>query len=472
MIKNKSIQLLQSLAENELPELRNFLQSPFFNTDQRLVTLLDALSPYFPDNWEKLPAKQLFFQNTWPNEKWDCKKIDYLMSDFNQLAEHYLAVNNFQSESALLKVNLLDALSKKGLQKAYRQVNRRLEKKQLSMPAPGIDGLFLLLRHAEVQEANFGRTRQRRSDQSIQNLTSSLDRYYYTYRLRLVCNMLDRQAILNTKYELFQIEYWLPHLKEQAFLGEPIIEVYYVIYQTLTNQEEEKYFQRLKYLLQEFEDRIPNQELAEIYLLSINYCLRKIRQNQVQYITEAVAIYKKGIENRALYQEGYLSPWTFTNVIKLSLGMKEYDWVEYFIEHYQNQLPPSFRENAVHYNLAELYYFREQFDQAQVHLSQVAFTDLNFYLGARELLAKIYYETNAEESLLSLLASFSIFLKRNKKISQNIKKPYLNFCQVLFKIIRESKRDQATLLEDIEHTPLLASRAWLMKIYNAEIPKD
>jgi tetratricopeptide (TPR) repeat protein len=256
----------------------------------------------------------------------------------------------------------------------------------------------------------------------------------------------------------------MTHLKNNQFFGQPIIEIYFTIYQTLIEQQNPDHFIRLKALLRTYQHTIARQELADIYLLAINYCLRQMRQQKTNFMREALNLYEAGIESKTLYKDGYLSPWTFTNVIKLFLGVREYNKAEAFIKQYGSAMPPDFSENAVRYNLAELYYYTQRYDEAQVQLNQVEYTDPNFYLGARELLAKIYYETGAEESLLSMIASFTMFLKRNKKLSNNLKQPYLNFCRVLLKIVRRSKRDQATLEQELSETPLLASRHWLQKI--------
>lgn len=464
---NKLIVLLRALSEKEWLELRDFVASPYFNQEIQLMELLDYLQEYILDRMVELPEKDYFFRTYWPKEKWDNKQIDYQMSKLNKLAERFLAIQHFEQQEALVEVQLLDALSRKDLRKAYRQINRKLEKRLSQQQLYDKNRFFLELRYAQIREADFGRTRKRKSDTTIEEHTQALDRYYYANRLSLACNMLDRQAILNTEYELQLSEEWLEHVRDQQFLGTPLIEMYYTIYQALLNEQEEKYFREVKDLLRAYEKQTSRPTLAEIYLLSINYCARKIREGQTAYLNEAFAIYKTGIQNRALYQEGYLSPWTFTNVVKLSLRLQHYEWTESFIQEYQDQLPPDFRENAVQYNRADLYYYTARFEAAQDALRKVEYTDPNFYLGARELLAKIYYETGAEDSLLSMIASFTIFLKRNKKLSNNLKQPYLNFCRLLLKIVRRSKRDLATLEQEIAETALLASRAWLQKIERA-----
>jgi 16S rRNA A1518/A1519 N6-dimethyltransferase RsmA/KsgA/DIM1 with predicted DNA glycosylase/AP lyase activity len=82
------------------------------------------------------------------------------------------------------------------------------------------------------------------------------------------------------------------------------------------------------------------------------------------------------------------------------------------------------------------------------------------------LLAKIFYDTDEEESLLSLLASFTIFLKRNKNISNNLKHTYLNFCQILIQILKKQETKIQKISSQIQETKLLTDRKWLLQILN------
>lgn len=282
--------------------------------------------------------------------------------------------------------------------------------------------------------------------------------------------MLDRQAILKSDYQINLSHDWVQHLKDKDFFGEPLIRIYYTIYQALIQEGKEVHFIRLKEYISQYQELLPATDIKDVLLFAINYCARKIRQGKDQYISEALQLYLAGIESEALLENGHLSPWTFTNVVKLLLRLEQFDRIEPFIRQYAPMLPAEFRENALHYNLAELYYYTQQFEKAQTELVQVAYSDLNYYLGARVLLAKIYYEQGEEEALLSLIASFTIFLKRNKDISANIKQTYLNFCNLLFKIVRRSLRNWAELAIEIAEVPLLTDRSWLQRIYEQSAP--
>lgn len=465
MKKAKVIRLLRSLSLSEMDALEQFLSSPYYNQDMEVVRLFEVLKRFYPAFDAPELNKSLLFRQVFPKQPYDDKQLRYLMSDLNKLAEQFLGVQEMERDPYRPMLARLERLSAKGLDKGYRQVVRNL-KKELENPKVDSSEYFLTrLQWSELRERHFQRQRLRKFDPSIQQAAENLDRYYFLHRLKLACAMLDRQTIVQADYELNLSAAWIRHLEEQSFFNEPIIQVYYAIFQALLNEEEERHFVTLKNFLEEKAFSLASRDLKDIYLFAINYCARKIRQGRERYVTEALSLYRSGIESEVLIDEGVLSPWTFTNVVKLSLRLQHYEWIEGFIRDYAPKLPEDFRDNALHYNLAELYYYTDRFEEAQEHLNQVVFSDLNYYLGARVMLAKIYFETDQEEPLLSLVSSFTIFLKRNKKVSTELKHTYLNFCRLLFQIVRRSPSRMKQLKEEIRSTELLTDRKWLLRMY-------
>jgi hypothetical protein len=105
-----------------------------------------------------------------------------------------------------------------------------------------------------------------------------------------------------------------------------------------------------------------------------------------------------------LLERGQISPWTFKNMVKLGLGLQQYDWVENFVRNYSEKLEANKRTDAYHFNLADLFYHRKNYDEALIHLNQVEFSDIHYQLGAKVMLLKIYFETDATEAFLSLVS--------------------------------------------------------------------
>jgi tetratricopeptide (TPR) repeat protein len=365
-----------------------------------------------------------------------------------------------------LELAAMEVFSERNLEKHYAAAKRSISD-QLTVPTGNSFDFFRnKARFAETLDQHYVRQKNRVFDIAIQQAAHDLDTYYYLRRLNLACSMLDRQQILKSVYEINISEPWITHLKASPVGHEPIIRLYLDIYQMLSEESEEAHFTQLKDNLEVYTDEISHHDLTEIYQFAINYCARKIRKGREPYVHEALKLYLTGIESRFLIIEGQLSPWTYANVIKLYLRQKEYEAARVFIENFLPYLPEAFQQNAYHYNLAELFYYTKEQEKAQSHLIKVAYSDLNYYLGARVLLAKIYYETEEDDALSSLLAAFMMFLQRNKELSHDLKQTYLNFCKILARIIRTARARRATIRQTITNTPLLTDRDWLLAICN------
>ena len=464
MKKSELVQLIQSLNHSELSKLEDFVLSPFFNQDPTITKLFFYLKSLYPFFNESELNKKTVYTHILPEQSYDDKLFRYLMSYLKKLVERYLAITSLEKQPYQIDLELLEILSAKGLEKTYQRVNRRVEKKLAGSIENSTMYFLNRMKWLEIKDEHSLRKHVRKFDANIQHAAQNLDCYYYLHRLKLSCAMLDRQSIFQTNYAVNISEEWIRYLENQQFFNQPIIKLYYTIFLALNNEEEETHFLILKAYIKDYTHSIPPSDLEDIFFFAINYCARKIRHGKEAYLSEALQLYRRGIESGIMLENGFISPWTFTNVVKLSLRLQQYDWIETFIHEYAQKLPENLRENTLHYNLAELYYYTQRPEIAQNHLIQVSYSDMNYYLGARVLLAKIYYEMQEEEPLLSLIASFTIFLKRNKQLSNNIKQTYLNFCDILFKIVRRNPKQIIKLKEKINSTVLLTDRQWLTNI--------
>ncbi len=469
MKSTKLFKLLSHLNGQELDLFEKFIRSPYFHSDEDVLRLFDVLHPMHPDFESPELSRKWLFSQVFPDEEFEDKRLRYVFSRLNKLGELFLAQRHFEERPEQVMLAQMEEMSRRGLEKGYRQIGRIFED-ELQVEQMGSSRFFLArFQWAEIREQHFERQRIRKFDDSIQTGALELDRYYFYQRLRLACAMLDRQHILDAPYNVGVSDAWLQHLISHSHFDEPVIQLYALIFQALSEEEREDDFRKLRTGIDHLESKLPAKDLREIYLFAINYCARKIRQGNNAFLEEARSLYQSGIEKLILIEDGQLSPWAFTNMVKLSLRLGHFDQIESFITRYSQLLPKEFRENALQYNLAELYYATNRLNQAQQRLLRVAYTDLNYYLGARVMLIKIYLETDAEEPLLSLLSSFMIFLKRNKALSSTLKHTYLNFCKLLFQIIRRKPAALPQICSKINETELLTEREWLLSLCSSRM---
>lgn len=461
MIQSKLIQLLQTFSTEEWRLFNEFVASPFFNKKKDLIsfcTYLKQLAPNFPP---KKTQKNKIYKAVFPNKQYDEKHLSYLMNYLLELAEQFLGWKLMKEKKTVLGLNSLAALADRKLLKHYNQKYRKMIK--LINDQQTQDDHFYLNQFmvSEIAAKEFEKRMVRTFNQHFQEGVDHLDHFYFLHKLKYSCEMIDRQQVLAVNYDLHFLEETKAYILQKENIP-PDIEIYLNVIMMLTEENADPYFLQLKKSFQQNFNVFPRASRKDIYFYLINFCLRKIRKGEKKYVAEALDIYWDGIQNETLFEQGFLSPWTFTNVVKLALRLERYDWIQDFIWKNESKMEESFRENALYYNLSELYYYTKNYEKALEHLNQVKFSDLNYHLGSRVILIKIYFETNESHALTSLIASFTIFLKRNKNISNNLRQTYLNFCDLLNQILRKKATKSDDIKLKIQETPLLTDRQWLM----------
>jgi hypothetical protein len=117
----------------------------------------------------------------------------------------------------------------------------------------------------------------------------------------------------------------------------------------------------------------------------------------------------------------------------------------------------------LHFGFADLYFYTKRYALAKEHISQTDLSDIYNNLDAKEMLAKIYYETDEDDALFSHLHAFRTFLRRNKLVSEQVRKAYLNFLKLLEQSIHYTPDMLQHLKATIEKTEPLVAKSWLLE---------
>ena len=141
-----------------------------------------------------------------------------------------------------------------------------------------------------------------------------------------------------------------------VFLNVPAIAIYYYIYMTIIDKNNENHYQNLKHQIIKNGDLFPKIEIRDIYLMAINYCIGQFNIGRQDFIKESFDLMKKGFEEEFLIENGRISRFTFLNFVTIGLKLEEYLWIDSFINNYQKYLDPKHRESIIHYSKAKLFF--------------------------------------------------------------------------------------------------------------------
>ncbi|MBI5914848.1 MAG: hypothetical protein HY842_05685 [Bacteroidetes bacterium] len=461
MQDTRLIALLQTFDRREQRELRKFTASPFFNQRQDVVGLLDLLLGCLNDA-QSLPDKaETHLRLYGPDMPFDDHRVRMAMSFLLKGTEQYLVHTEFFGDEVKVKTKLAEVYRRRNLPKHFERAMREAQAVQQQSPHRNAE-FFNADYHVQMEQYRFAATNSRTAEHNLQAITDNLDLTYFAQKLRQACLLLSHQAVYKTDYQFGMLEEVLAHVESQQLLGVPAIAVYYFCYRALTQPEQPDHFRQLKKLLVEECEKFPQHEIADLYLLAINFCIRHYNQGNPDYVADEFDLYREGLKRSYFLNNGTLSRFTYRNVVTVGLKVQAFDWVENFVNEFKEKLEPKHRESMYSFNLARLAYERRSHGAALRLLQKSEYADLLLNLAAKALVLKIFYETGELDALDSHLSAMQKFIRR-KKVMGYHRENYLNLVLFTKKLMEtHEKPGLAALRQEIEGTKSVAEKEWLM----------
>jgi hypothetical protein len=461
---SKLIELFRALSPRQLSRLGDFLQSPFFNKNADCSLLFNYLQKYAPDFSHENLLRQNVIAKLLTEKPLEEKSLAHLASRLLALTEKFLAVETFLADDWQQQVALARQYHALNLPKHYKAVQAEIEK--LSAESPRRDAEYyreqLLVRRLFYEHSD---RNHRVFNERLQAAADALETHFIAEKLRYAYEMLNYETVLNIRYETTHLDEVLTWAANPVYSEIPSIQVYRQLLLLLTNPDETVHFEAAKLFVEKSEQYFNTDELRQQYTLLLNYCVRRINRYSDEYfLKEHFEINKLLLKNGLIFDDGFLPPWRYTNIVATGIRTGQTDWIRQFIYEYRDRLPPEYAENVFRYNLAQYHYYLKNHDEAQVALLQVEFTDVLLNIGARSLLIKIYCETEQTELLLSYLEATRIFLLRNQLLDNQIKKQMQKFVEFTAKFAKIAPRDRErfqNLLEQLPPAQEMLHRDWL-----------
>jgi hypothetical protein len=461
MHKSDLLALFFTLSDSELREAKQFLRSPYFNKREDVVTLFDFLL-----SQKDKPKPDFSRQRAYKavaKSAYDDAKMRHLMSYLLQLLVHFLHLQHWEQEQLKENFNLYNTLKNRNLEKKSKQI--------FSESAKQIESEPLRDKHYHFQRyqwfsAQFDEAlkKRRTGDLNLEMMSDEFTKYYLSEALRQACALLSYQNMTAQQFDLSFAEDLILLVERKQYQAIPAIAVYYHSFFSLQQPDESSHFFALKTLLSEQWQAFPQAEIRDIYRIAINYCIKKQNKGEIAFIREGFELYKMGIENEILLENGELSVFTYNNVHLLADKLGEFDWIIRFLERYKSLLPVAQREHHYQFNLAQFYFRRKQYAQAMPLLQTLEFVDTLHNLDARKMLLVMYYDLGEFKALDALIDSFSAYLQRQKEINYH-KESFSNlikFTKKLLIINTLSKLEKQQLEVEIQNCAILAEKAWLL----------
>ncbi len=458
---SKLYQLVVSLHPKERLRLRAFLSSPYWGTDLHLHSLFILLEQAIQKK-ESLLSRESIHAKVFPNSAYSDLRMRKLMSKLLGQIEMFLVVEDFRAKEAERLLATARIYRERKLSKHFKYTLRQLKNtvsndhfRDAEFHQKGFEITF--------EEYLFRHERQQVNLQQLQDVSNALDSSYCCLKLKQTCYMISRQAVFNQDYDFGMLSLVLSYVEQKPLLHLPAISIYYYAYQSFRNPEDESLFERLKKETTTHAKLFPPKEAHDLYLLAINYCIRKLNRGNIDYLYHGLDLYKDGLKTGHLLINDQLNRATYINIVAMGLKSKDYPWVHQFIHQYREQLPKQVRESTYRFCLARYEYDQKNYDRVLELINQMDYPDILTGLVAKTLSLKVYYEKGEDKLLEAHLDAMDIYLRRKKVIGYH-KNNYRSIIKLTRKLIRVNPYDReavARLRSEIESTAGITEKTWL-----------
>ena len=457
MSKFKLVDILANLSGHSRNRLAKFVISPYHNTHP----LVMRLAEYMLDT--AIFDSKAAFEVLYPEEPFEMQKLRNVMSYFQKLLDKFLVYEAMEEDESEQALQLLKIYRKQQERKAFQAIRTQLEKQLENAVLQNADTLFKAFQLHE-QEYALELNENRLSPKSVQKILDKLDAYYLANRFKYSVIAKSHESVANTKYDLGWMEALLQFANEDKYKEIPAIQVYYWSYLALIDLEKEDYYFQFKEQLKKNVSLFSPNEQKDLYLLAINYCIKKTNKGHSHFIKELFELYKDGLGLGVFLDNNVLSRFSFKNIVSVALKLEEFDWAQQFITDYCDFVESEYRKDFKNYSLAKWHQLKGNYKEALALFQEVSQRDTLIHADTKVSLVKIYYELNEMEALDYLFDSFKAFLHRNKQLSDYHKKSYLNFVKFAKKLmsanVKSKKEKLLALVVDVADLP---DKQWFLK---------
>ncbi len=454
-MQTKLEQLLMALDGKELRELHRFLQSSFLNERPEVLPLLDYLKK-LPDS-APFPDRETIARELYPDKSVTDLQIRRLMSYLLKGIEKYLIWQEMTADPMQMDLHLLRAYRKRHFAKGFQSVQKRIEDR-LNQQGKGDETYHYNWYSFHQEKYNFKVNRKGKEPPELEGILNELDYFYIVNKLKQACNALNYQRLFNVEYSIALLEPLLIHIREAALDQIPSIQVYYRSYQTLVSEEDDSFY-ALKQSLDEHIELFNTEDQRSLFMLAINYCIRRLNQGEQGFLREVFELYQKALEVGILIENGILSHWTYKNIVSAALKLDEYEWISVFLNEYKDYLASEVREESYAYNKAKLFFTLDRYQDAIRLLLAINSQDLFTQLDTRLLSIKCFFEQGEWDAVEYQIDNFRQLMRRKELLSYH-REHYQNFIDIVRALIKGPSNEK--LRERIEEKEMLAERDWLL----------
>ena len=477
MISSKLIDILKTFSEAELKDFIKFAQSLYFNKGRNYLPLLKTLKKFYPDFRNPKLTKAYLYEILYPGKKYNDQVIRNILSGLLKICEQFIVINKINSDGTDFNTIIADELKNRML---FKLSESYINKSLYELGEPAIDKDFFRKRYELLQVKREIARGLNNTKETIEFLSSEASDFFLYFLLetsRHVEEMVVFNHNLKANFENhltfklienLNIENINSYFARGKTNDLKIAELYGVHVKLLIDYKNELLFETFRLLLKDNFKVLSRWGKYNMYLCLENACIRLQEIDEIKYRKILFDIYKEQLINK-LYNNSDSSPMAvdmFRNIVINALRLKQFSWIESFINEYIDMLPSGHRENMYNFSFSLLNFEKKNFEESLNYITRLKYDTFVFKFDVKVLSLMVYCELGYIEEAISMIDSFRHFINETPSISDYIREIHINFIRFLHEIIRLSdnpKTGEILRLEREIENSRVRNREWLLE---------
>jgi hypothetical protein len=444
------IEYITKLKKEEFLKFKEFIYSPYFNSNINIIKLFEYIISLYPDIKKDDFTKTKLSHHVFSENKVNDLKVRKLVSDFSILFEKFLIQLEVEANDIGNRIYLLGSLRRRGMTKRLHTEMKELYNSQKSKFSR--DGTYYLNQmnlESEYFMHNFSRFKLKFAE-CLQRRSECLDYYFIFSKLHnfheMSFNSVSKKKTFNKTY-FTEIMNHIENNRNDILKNHPNI---FIIYLVLKMEEtlDDKYLVELLDYLKKNERKFTKESLSYYYHYVRAYYTIKINMGQSDYREYAFDIIKLMDSKKLFLIDNIITDMEYNSVINIALALKEYQWLEDFMEVYKTYLDPVFSKDAYNLAKAKLLYEKKEYEKINDHLNEVEFKDPTYYYNSKFILGRVNYEMRNINGLKYIINNLSQYLRTKKILNaeqSNAIKTFNKYMSELIKILESHSSEKKSL---------------------------
>lgn len=444
--QSKLFELLRGFTKEEFKRFGLFVKSPFFNKSKTL----EKLYGFFKKNLNRLDSPKITKENIssviYPGEKYDDANVRKLLSNFTKLAEEFM-LQTVLSEKSYERGNLLaEGYYHKHIVKFAEQEINELRKNYLNT---GFRDSDYYRNMYETERIFFAlkSSAMKNPEEQINKASFLVDLYYISVKLLHFYTILNLKLHYNKQvnfdsWAFDDIVRFIEKHRNELEKKHKSLYADYLSVKMMLNPDNAAPFETLASFISVNRNYFVSTEKHRMYIYLYNHSLYRYNKGYVSSPREVFGVIKEMESENVPLWHYFAFHMYYVNAVKYSSSLTEYRWAEEFMKNRREKIQGEIRDETFSLAMANYYFSKKDYANAMKYLVNVDYPNYSFYLGAKIMLIKIYWELSETEGVLSAIDAVRKFLQRKELIPERLMESATNFINCVSKLADPEAKDK------------------------------